>query len=51
MFLNEAAASEFPLRAIGFPDREPFMNLDFAARLADTLRRAFRNPWHAGGYD
>lgn len=41
-FLNEAEASELPLREVGFTGGEPFMNPDFLAMLEDTLRRGFR---------
>jgi MoaA/NifB/PqqE/SkfB family radical SAM enzyme len=42
MFLNEAEASELPLREVGFTGGEPFMNPDFLTMLEDTLRRGFR---------
>ncbi len=42
MFLNEAEASEIPLREVGFTGGEPFMNPDFLTMLEDTLRRGFR---------
>jgi uncharacterized Fe-S cluster-containing radical SAM superfamily protein len=41
MFLHEAAASELPLREVGFTGGEPFMNPDFLEMLEDTLRRGF----------
>jgi uncharacterized Fe-S cluster-containing radical SAM superfamily protein len=41
MFLHEAAASELPLREVGFTGGEPFMNPDFLEILEDTLRRGF----------
>ena len=41
-FLNEAEASELPLREVGFTGGEPFMNPDFLAMLEDSLRRGFR---------
>ncbi len=41
-FLNEAEASELPLREVGFTGGEPFMNHDFLAMLEDTLRRGFK---------
>jgi hypothetical protein len=42
MFLNEAEASEIPLREVGFTGGEPFMNPDFLTMLEDTLRRGFQ---------
>jgi uncharacterized Fe-S cluster-containing radical SAM superfamily protein len=41
MFLHEVAASELPLREVGFTGGEPFMNPDFLEMLEDTLRRGF----------
>lgn len=40
-FLNEAEASNLPLRDVGFTGGEPFMNPDFLKMLDDTLRRGF----------
>ena len=42
MFLNEAEASEIPLREVGFTGGEPFMNPDFLTMLEDALRRGFQ---------
>ncbi|MFM7689744.1 MAG: radical SAM protein [Alphaproteobacteria bacterium] len=42
MFLNEAEASELPLREVGFTGGEPFLNPDFLTMLEDTLRRGFQ---------
>ncbi|MFN7902910.1 MAG: radical SAM protein, partial [bacterium] len=41
-FLNEAEASQLPLREVGFTGGEPFMNPEFLAMLEDTLRRGLR---------
>ena len=41
-FLDEAEASELPLREVGFTGGEPFMNPDFLTMLEDTLRRGFQ---------
>ena len=41
-FLDEAEASELPLREVGFTGGEPFMNPEFLVMLEDTLRRGFK---------
>jgi uncharacterized Fe-S cluster-containing radical SAM superfamily protein len=40
-FVDEAEASNLPLRDVGFTGGEPFMNPDFLKMLDDTLRRGF----------
>jgi uncharacterized Fe-S cluster-containing radical SAM superfamily protein len=41
-YLDEAEASQLPLREVGFTGGEPFMNPELLAMLEDTLRRGFR---------